>query len=150
MSFPAFRFLAALLLLLAASSCGEDEAHPDEAAVRVFLNRYFATWSAKDMDGYGACFHPAARVFFVEKSGELGSQGLTDFLHGQKMGHETSPVPMTEAPTDMKITLDARSAQAVVRWRLAKGAETVTGTDLFTLIKTQSGWQIASLVFYND
>ncbi len=136
--------------MLAAASCGDREPRADDTAVRAFLERYFATWSARDMEGYGACFHPSARILFVEKSGDLGSQGLTDFLHGQKMGHETSPVPMTEKPTDMKITLDERSAQAVVRWRLTKGAETVTGTDLFTLIKTQPGWRIASLVFYND
>jgi hypothetical protein len=57
---------------------------------------------------------------------------------------------MTEVPTDIKITGDARVAQAQVRWKLTKGRDVVTGTDYFTLLKTPAGWRIAALVFYND
>lgn len=121
----------------------------DDGDVRTFLTRYFSTWSAKDMDGYGACFHEQARVSFVHQ-GTPHTQGLTDFLHSQKLSHATASVPMTEVPTDMKILLDDRTAQASVRWKLTKGPETTTGTDCFTLIKTPTGWKIMSLVFYND
>ena len=131
------------------SSCTQA-AHQDQAEITNFLNRYFSTWSAKDMDGYGACFHPTARITFVQGGGSAGSQGLTDFIHGQKLGHEQSREPMVEVPTEMKITGDARVAQAEVRWRLTKGSTIVTGTDYFTLIKTSEGWKIAALVFYND
>ncbi|MDP1589377.1 MAG: nuclear transport factor 2 family protein, partial [Prosthecobacter sp.] len=121
----------------------------DDSDVRAFLTRYFSTWSAKDMDGYGTCFHEQARVTFVHQ-GMPQSQGLTDFLHGQKLGHAAAAAPMTEVPTDMKILRDDRTAQASVRWKLTKGAEITTGTDCFTLIKTPTGWKIMSLVFYND
>lgn len=143
--------MSALLVitLLSLTSCSQA-AHPDQAGIETFLNRYFSTWSAKDMDGYGSCFHPTARISFVEKGGQCGSQGLTDFLHGQKIGHERSPEPMTEVPTGMKITGDARIAQAQVRWKLTKGRDVITGTDYFTLLKTPDGWRIAALVFYND
>ncbi len=130
-------------------SC-EQAAHPDQAGIERFLYRYFSTWSAKDMDDYGSCFHPTARISFVEKGGQCGSQGLTDFLHGQKIGHERSPEPMTEVPTKMTIAGDALVAQAQVRWKLTKGREVITGTDFFTLLKTPDGWRIAALVFYND
>jgi hypothetical protein len=144
-------FIKALLLWLCFTlvGCGQA-AHPDQAGIETFLNRYFSTWSAKDMDGYGSCFHPTARISFVEAGGQSGSQGLTDFLHGQKIGHERSPVPMTEVPTNMTITGDARVAQAQVRWKLTKGRVVITGTDFFTLLKTPDGWRIAALVFYND
>ncbi|MCX6857575.1 MAG: nuclear transport factor 2 family protein [Verrucomicrobia bacterium] len=138
-----------LLALLCLSACSEA-AHPQKAEIEVFLNRYFNTWSAKDMDGYGSCFHSTARITFVEKGGQCGSQGVTDFLHGQKLGHERSAEAMTEVPTDMKISGDSRVALAEVRWKLTKGREIVTGTDFFTLLKTPDGWRIASLVFYND
>ena len=144
-----FRGGLALLLLFLISGCTEA-ASPGETEVRTFLNRYFSTWSAKDMDGYGGCFHPQARITFVGKGGASQSDGLTDFLHGQKLSHAQATAPMTEVPTDMKITMDARVAQAAVRWKLTKGAEIVTGTDYFTLIQTESGWKIVSLVFYND
>lgn len=120
-----------------------------EGDVRAFLTRYFSTWSARDMDGYGACFHEQARIVFVQQ-GAPRSQGLTDFLHGQKISHASATQSMTEVPTHMKILRDERTAQASVRWKLTKGAEVTTGTDCFTLIKTPSGWKIMSLVFYND
>lgn len=138
-----------LLLCLGLTACGQA-AHPDQSAIESFLQRYFSTWSAQDMTGYGACFHPTARITFVGIGDQSDSQGLTDFLHGQSLGHQRSPVPMTEVPTDMKIHGDARVAQAEVRWKLTKGSTVVTGTDYFTLMKTSAGWKIASLVFYND
>jgi len=142
------RFIPLILgLLLTACS---PAAHPDQPGIETFLQRYFSTWSAQDMAGYSACFHPTARISFVGDSGQTSSQGLTDFIHGQTLGHQRSPVPMTEVPTEMKITGDPRVAQAAVRWKLTKGRETVTGTDYFTLVKTPEGWKIASLVFYND
>ncbi|MBL9130020.1 MAG: DUF4440 domain-containing protein [Verrucomicrobiaceae bacterium] len=132
-------------------SCAPETAkpHPQEPEVRSFLERYFSTWSAKDMEGYGACFHEQARVTFVQ-NGAPKTQGLTDFLHGQKMSHATATTPMTEVPTGMRILMDDRTAQASVRWKLTQGARVVTGTDCFTLVKTPGGWKIVSLVFYND
>lgn len=143
----AFLLLISSLLL----SCGPEKpkSHPAEPAVRTFLERYFSTWSAKDMDGYGACFHEQARITFVQ-GGQSQTQGLTDFLHGQKMSHATAQTPMTEVPTEMRILMDDRLAQASVRWKLTQGTRVVTGTDAFTLVSTPTGWKIASLVFYND
>jgi hypothetical protein len=142
--------LAALICTFVLGACSRESKHPEEPAVKTFLESYFSTWSGKNFDGYGACFHPTARITFVDKGGESASQGLTDFLHSQKLSHSQSAYPMTEVPTQMTISGDTRVAQAAVRWKLTKGAETVTGTDYFTLIKTRDGWRIAALVFYND
>ena len=102
------------------------------------------------MDRYGSCFDPQARITFVTKEGRVQTDGLTDFLHGQKLAHAQASIPMSEIPTDMKITFDSRVTLAAVRWKLTKGTEIVTGTDNFTLIKTEAGWKIMILVFYND
>lgn len=139
--------VAAFFLVTCSKNGG---AHPDETAVATFLDHYFASWSAKDMEAYGECFHSQARIGFVMPDGEPHTEGLTDFLHGQKLSHAQSTEPMNEVPTDKKITMDSRVAQAAVRWRLTKGSEIVTGTDFFTLVKTSGGWRIVSLVFYND
>lgn len=143
----AFLILVSSFLISCGQQAGQSSA--DDQDVRTFLERYFSTWSAKDMDGYGACFHEQARITFVHE-GAAQSQGLTDFLHGQKLSHATAAVPMTEVPTGMKILRDDRTAQASVRWKLTKGADITLGTDCFTLIKTPVGWKIMSLVFYND
>ncbi|MBX7207334.1 MAG: nuclear transport factor 2 family protein [Verrucomicrobiaceae bacterium] len=138
-----------ILAVLVLSSC-TNAVSSDEAAVRSFLESYFSTWSVKDMERYGACFDPQARITFVGKDGRAQSDGLTDFLHGQKLAHAQASTPMSEIPTEMKITFDRRVTLAAVRWKLTKGGEVVTGTDNFTLIKTEAGWKIISLVFFND
>jgi hypothetical protein len=143
------RLLYSTLLCLFLVTCSRAE-HSDQAGIETFLQSYFSTWSAKDMAGYNDHFHPSARISFVGKDGQCDGQGLTDFIHGQTLGHERSPVPMTEVPTQMSISGDSRVAQAAVRWKLTKGRDIVTGTDYFTLVKTTAGWKISSLVFYND
>jgi hypothetical protein len=142
-------FLILFSSFIASCSPAKNPAAGDDADIRAFLTSYFSTWSAQDMDGYGACFHEQARVTFVHQ-GAPQTQGLTDFLHGQKLSHTTASVPMNEVPTDMKILRDDRTAQASVRWKLTKSSQITTGTDCFTLIKTPSGWKIMSLVYYND
>ena len=102
------RFVALFCLAGLLAACGRAQ-HPEHAAIEAFLDRYFSTWSARDMEGYGACFDPGARVTFVEKNGRSSSQGLTDFLHGQKLGHERSPSSMTEVPVAKKISDDLRA-----------------------------------------
>jgi hypothetical protein len=132
-------------------ACCSHHSAKDEEVVRTFLGRYFSTWSAQDMEGYAGCFHEQARISFVTKQGVVQSQGLTDFIHGQKMAHQTSSSPMKEVPLAMKIELHAPVAQAAVNWKLTKSAGgEETGMDFFTLVKTAEGWRIMSLVFYND
>jgi hypothetical protein len=143
------RFL--LVLVLALAGCkSTPSSHPDDASIRTFLNRYFSTWSAKDMDGYASCFHPQARVQFIDASGQVTSEGLTDFLHGQRLAHERATVPMTEKPIEMTIQGDAKVVQAQVTWVLTKGSTEEHGTDFFTLKRDSSGWKIVSLVFYGE
>ncbi len=140
-----------VLLVISLSACSPKSGeHPDDAAIRAFLNRYFETWSKRDMAGYGACFDSQARILFVEKGGEIVSEGTVDFLHGQRLAHEQSESPMTERPLEMKIQGDTKVAQAVVTWVLNKGTKEERGTDFFTLRRVDAGWKIVSLVFYTD
>lgn len=136
--------LLSLVLPCCSSKAGDDK------EVRSFLERYFATWSAQDMDGYGGCFHDQARVTFVGKGGRTDSMGLTDFLHSQRMAHQSSPTRMNEVPLEMRITSGTSITQAAVTWKLTKGSETETGTDYFTLVKTDGGWRIIALAFNQD
>ncbi len=140
-----------LAFIALALSCCYSQPTAEEAVVKTFLERYFSTWSAQDMEGYAGCFHEQARITFVTKQGQVESNGLTDFIHGQKMAHQTAANPMKEVPLSIKIELHPPVAQAAVTWRLSKpGAADETGMDFFTLAKTSDGWRIMSLVFYND
>ena len=142
-----------LLLILVAAllvPCCTGKASADDKEVRTFLERYFATWSAQDMDGYGACFSEQAHITFVTKDGRADAMGLTDFLHSQRMAHQTSPVHMNEVPLEMNIRPGRLITQAAVPWKLTKGSAVNTGTDYFTLIKAQDGWHIIALAFDQD
>ena len=145
-----FCFLYLVSLIGLAGCTSKAVAHPDDASIRAFLTRYFSTWSAKDMEGYAGCFHPQARVLFLSKSGQVTSEGLTDFLHSQRLAHETASVPMTEKPVDMTIQGDAKVVQASVTWVLTKGDVEERGTDFFTLKREGDGWKIVALVFYGE
>src|SRR3954463_3652801 len=114
---------SSFVILLALPSCTTKHPdHSDDVSVRAFLTRYFSTWSAKDMEGYAACFHPQARVLYLSASGEVVSEGTTDFLHSQRLAHQTAAAPMSEKPLEMTIQGDAKVAQASVTWVLTKGA----------------------------
>ena len=143
------RLLLAMALMLV-PACSEPAPSEGEKEVRAHLERYFATWSAQDMEGYAACFHPQARICFNLGEGRVSSEGLTDFVHGQKMSHQTATSPMKEVPLEMKITTAKAVAQAVVKWELRKADGNKTGTDLFTLTRTADGWRIIALVWEQD
>jgi hypothetical protein len=137
-------------MMLTACTPKATTVQTDEEGVRAVLNRYFSTWSARDMEGCSSCFHPQARIFYLAEDGKLSSQGLTDFLHEQRVNHETVPSPMSEKPLDFRIQGDARVAQAVVTWVLNIGPKQIYGTDFFTLQRDGNQWKIVSLVFYGD
>lgn len=147
----ALKLLTCLLSLLVLASCAPPAAvHPDEAGVRTQLNRYFSTWSARDMEGYSSCFHPQARIYYLARDGKLTNQGLTDFLHEQKMAHQEAASPMNEKPLEMKIQGDEKVAQGTVTWVLTIGPKQVNGTDFFTLQRDGDQWKIVTLVFYGE
>lgn len=102
------------------------------------------------MEGYSACFHPQARIYYLARDGKLTNQGLTDFLHEQKMAHQEAASPMNEKPLEMKIQGDAKVAQATVTWVLNIGPKQVHGTDFFTLQRAGDQWKIVALVFYGE
>ena len=146
----ALRHLLVLVMLLLNPACSQSAPSDDEKAVRAHLEHYFATWSAQDMDGYAACFHPQARISFNLGEGRMSNEGLTDFVHGQRMSHQTAASPMKEVPLDMKISTGKAVAQAAVKWELHKADGNKTGTDFFTLARTPDGWRILALVWEQD
>jgi len=133
-----------------APGAASSPAHPQEAAVREAVVRYFDVWSKQDMDAYEATFHPQARIFYLPDDGAVVSQGLTDFVHGQRMSHAQSKSPMKEAPDQITIQMDDKGAQALVTWILTKDGRQERGTDLFTFKRQGNDWKIVSLVFYGE
>lgn len=121
-----------------------------DADVRKLIERYFKSWSSRDLDRYGQCFMPQAAVQLVDEQGRLITMPLAPFLKSQKLAHERAKQPMTETPQTIEVRFEAKLARAVVRWKLVEGERTTLGYDHFTLMETPAGWRIANLIFYND
>jgi len=150
---PHLLLLVTLLIAGILASCARQGIpnNNNEPAVREFLERYFSTWSAQDMDGYAECFHETARITVLTDSGGTPhTETLSDFLHGQRMAHKTATEPMRETADSMTIQADERAAVVRVPWTLLKGSQKSTGFDHFSLIKTSGGWKIIHLLFYGN
>jgi ketosteroid isomerase-like protein len=142
-------FLAAVLGV----SCQRQEpiaaappASADEGDVRDLLTHYFATWSAGDIAAYGDCFSPQAQIWYAG----YPSLPLNSFLESQRHAQSASPVPMTEVPLDMSVTVHNGLAHAQVHWELHQGGKNVRGYDFFTLMQANDRWQIVALVFNEE
>lgn len=131
---------------VAASALPSALSEAERQAVDVLIRRYFATWSTPDIDAYGRCFHPNARVWF----GSGSSLALAPFLDSQRQAHAQSPVRLTEDPLAWEITGNNGLAHVRVHWELHRGAENVRGYDFFTLVHTEGRWQIIALIFNEE
>lgn len=142
--------LAGFLFPSCTQNSSGSQPHPEEAQVRKAVDQYFASWSAQNMEAYAASFHPQARIFFIASGGQVISQPLGDFLHGQRMAHAQAREPMKEVPLSVRILMDDKGAQAHVTWLLTKGKTQEKGVDLFTFKREGKDWKIVSLVFYGE
>lgn len=118
----------------------------DRRNLAAFVERYFGTWSARDMDGYGQLFHANARVWF----GSGVSLDRDPFLDTQRRAHTSSPVPMREVPLAWDGSVHNGLAHVWVHWELDRGGQKTRGYDFFTLILENGRWQIIALVFNEE
>jgi len=130
-------------------SATRASAGPPEPEIRAFIEKYFATWSAHDIEAYGRCFDVDATIQFLGADGKLKVHGLRGFLEGQRRAQAADP-DVREAPTSMRIEREDNVATAFVRWRLESGERVVTGTDCFLLARRRGEWLVTALLVRSD
>ena len=117
--------------------------------LKPFLESYFAAWSRGDIEAYKSLFHKNARITYVEDGTARAALSRDAFVRQQAAAIARAKVPMSERMTSFSATEDDVAATVSAQWELKKGDETVTGVDLFTLIRDTDGkWKIISLVYY--
>ncbi len=137
------------IVMVADASCAMER--HDQESIKAFLDHYFSSWSNGDMDAYKNCFHPKATIVFLDQANAPHAfPSIEVFIRTQEEAHQKSLVKMREIPMEKRITIAGKASQATVRWKLFKGLQTVTGTDLFTLVLTAGEWKILHLVVQND
>lgn len=129
------------------------EPEPTERALspdlEPFLNNYFATWSAQDLEAYRAHFHEQAVIMLIDGGRLITRQPLDPFIEQQAQAHAAAQVPMTEHMTAFEALEDGAAASVEVQWELVQGAQRRRGVDRFQLMRDEAGrWRILALTFY--
>lgn len=120
---------------------------PRTADVKKFVERYFRTWSNREMDAYGEGFLREAVVQFLDDRGGVNTQGTPEFLADQRRYQAARPAK--EYPLAADVRFEGPLARAVVHWKLEDGMNPPRyGYDHFTLVKRDGQWRILNLVFY--
>jgi hypothetical protein len=131
-------------------SASDHESEPKMSAdLEPFLNNYFATWSAGNLEGYKAHFHENACIATVADGHIMLAMGRDEFAQYQE--HAIQGRNLTERMTSFTADEDDVAATVTAVWALDDGARTTTGIDRFTLIRDRMGhWKIVSLLFYTN
>lgn len=120
---------------------------PRIAEVNKFVERYFRTWSNREMDAYGDGFVREAVVQHIDERGNVTTQAMPEFLADQRRYQQIRPARETPLAADIKF--EGPIARAVVYWKLEDASSPAKyGYDHFTLIRREGGWKIVNLVFY--
>ena len=119
------------------------------ADLEPFLQSYFATWSAGNMDAYRSHFHPSAVISLVDQGILVLSMPRDEFVSFQT--EAIARAEMVERMTSFTADEDDRAASVTAKWLLEKEGTEKTGVDRFTLIRDREGrWKIIALLFYTD
>ena len=130
----------------------------DDVAVREHLMRYYDALSARDWTMLPASFWPDATLTTIwqppgEPAQRVWATTVPAFIAAAPEGPDSQPI-FEERPTSMELRVEGPLASAWVRYRARFGAPDAlvcwTGTDLFTLIRHDEKWRIASVAYVSD
>ncbi|MBI5968144.1 MAG: nuclear transport factor 2 family protein [Deltaproteobacteria bacterium] len=138
--------LLGCLIGLGLSSLLHSSQH--EPSLRKLILQYFAAWSHKDMETYGACFDPSASIYLMKNGQVVLRQHLRDFLENQINLHKMASSSLEEHAEDIDMFITDDLAYIRVLWKLTAGDRVSKGYDHFILSKTPKGWKIVTLLFY--
>ena len=144
-----FTMLAVWVGLWWGSLPGAAGQETKDAEIKAFVETYFRSWSAADFATYRGCFHPEATLDVKSPTGWL-RWDLTNFFASQQVMQTRDRA--TEVPMDIRVLgRGPDTAFVEIAWKLTRGPSTpVTGIDWFTLTKTEAGWKILHLTFWED
>jgi len=127
---------------------GSTGSPADVAEVRNLIDKYFLSWSKRDLERFAECFDPGAMLQFIDRQGGLDTIGLDQFLAGQHAAMARSSERRVERPVDVTVAFSGDVSRVDVHWRLFKDDDVVTGFDHFLLRRSGDAWRIVHLVNY--
>ncbi len=138
-----------ILVFLVSSLIPEDLNSKEQ--VKQLVEKYFQLWSNGKIQEYGKLFDPKAFIFFRDHyTKQILSEDLQTFLKGQENAQSNKGNLMKEVPLKIQIELvGEETAMVTVYWKLTSSHKNILGYDHFIWAKTNTGWKIISLFFYN-
>jgi hypothetical protein len=116
------------------------QATPDETAVRQTVDTYLHGLKFNDIKSFKQAFHPAAKLFFVRKNGDLGQLTQEQWYQGfEKSAGKEEKGDLQIASVD--VTGKAASVKVVEIY------DDSTYTDYISLLKLADGWKIVNKIF---
>jgi hypothetical protein len=153
--------IAVLVGMLATGCVPEREAPGDglvDGAVRAHVADYYTVLSARDWDVLPDAFWPDATLTTIwqpagEVSPRVWSTTVAEFIAAAPEGPDSRPV-FEERPLSIEPRVEGDIASAWVHYRARFGAPgdlmCWTGIDVFTLLRFNGEWRIASLAYVTD
>lgn len=141
-----FLLLVAALLFPLANGCA-TEPSADKAAVLAVVQQFFDAMKSRDAEGIRQTYLPGTQY-------ALGVPGNDGYIaKGKTVEALITDVkqdtrPWIERIWNPTVLIEGRIATVWARYDFHKGGKfTHNGTDCYTLLKTDTGWKIAGLVF---
>lgn len=140
-------------------SCKPEKQVPaDNPEIQAFLENYYQTFSDRDWERFESLFTDQAVLTTIWQSESdsvpvLFTNTITQFLEQTGSGPDSQPI-FEEHMVDSKITVNNGLASAWVNYEAKFGTSEDlmewTGKDLFSLIRHEGRWYIASLSYVSD
>lgn len=135
-----------------------DSFSTDDSTLHAFLDEYYKTMSNRDWRKYRECFWENATIIASwQKEGDSAVNvhvtTIDDFIEATPAGPDSKPIfseKMRSASVDIKGNLASAWVDYDVEFGTRDSLMKWSGTDVFTFLKNNGEWRIASLVFESN
>jgi hypothetical protein len=151
--------IACLILTIFLISCDSDKPPTQEnTEINAFLENYYRTFSQRDWEAYKDFFIDEAILTTIWQSEEdsvpvIFTNTISQFIEQTGAGPDSQPI-FEERMVSSEIKVQNGLASAWVAYKAKFGSEENlmewSGLDLFSLIKHENRWYIASLTYVSD
>lgn len=151
--------IACLMLTIFLTSCdSEKPATRENTEINVFLENYYRIFSERDWETYKDFFTDEAALTTIWQSEEdsvpvIFTNTISQFIEQAGAGPDSQPI-FEERMLSSEIIVKNGLASAWTSYEAKFGSDenlmVWSGTDLFSLIKHEGRWYIASLTYVSD
>lgn len=136
-------FLLTILILTIVTCVPQETEKPEEKAVREIVNQFFLSLGKQDSVLYKSIMFTNAQIWVVRRQDDSLKISMRTF--GEDIRRFNPRRIIDERPLSWEIKIHKDIAMAWVPYELSiNGKFSHCGVDVFTLLKTDTGWRIVN------